>query len=387
MPSRERPLKIAVAGGSLGGLCAGIALRGIGCDVDIYERTAGPMTSRGAGIVVQPDLLGLMKEGGAPRLPVTTCSHRQYLDPDGGRRLMPAPQQFTSWDAIYGTLRAAFPVERYHPDARLTGFDQSGNTVTAHFEGRADVTADLLICADGGRSASRDMLIIPRRVPTYAGYFAWRGTIEEEHAPAELARFFVDRFSFCDARSGGHILAYFIPGANASVEAGKRRINWVWYVDAPEGPELDELLTDMDGRRRTGSVPPGMTRPAAIRQLYEQASAQIHPQFADLVRSTREPFIQVIQDFAVEQMVFGRVALLGDAAFIVRPHTAAATAKAAADAMTLAGALSRHERVPDALAAWERNRVAAGLSLTQYGIALGERTATARLANTTPSEP
>jgi len=387
MSSRERPLKITVAGGSLGGLCAGIALRGIGCDVDVYERTAGPMTSRGAGIVVQPDLLSLMKEGGAPRLPVTTCSHRQYLDPGGGRRLMPAPQQFTSWDAIYGTLRAAFPVERYHQDARLTGFDQSGSTATAHFEGRADVTADLLICADGGRSTSRDVLITPRRVPTYAGYFAWRGAIEEENAPAALASFFADRFSFCDARSGGHILAYFIPGANASVEAGKRRINWVWYVHAPQGPELYELLTDVDGRRRTGSVPPGMTRPDAIGQLYEQATTQLHPQFADLVHSTREPFIQVIQDFAVEQMVFGRVALLGDAAFIVRPHTAAATAKAAADATALAAALNRGDRVEDALATWERNRVAAGLSLTQYGIALGERTATLRPVNATPGEP
>jgi 2-polyprenyl-6-methoxyphenol hydroxylase-like FAD-dependent oxidoreductase len=150
---------------------------------------------------------------------------------------------------------------------------------------------------------------------------------------------------------------------------------------------LDELLTDIDGRHHTGSVPPGMIRPDAIAQLYEQATAQLHPQFADLVRSTREPFIQVIQDFAVEQMVFGRVALLGDAAFIVRPHTAAATAKAAADATTLAEELNRHERMPDALAAWERTRVAAGLSLTQYGIALGERTAAARPANATPREP
>lgn len=393
MSSREnRSLKVTVAGGSLGGLCAGIALHGIGCDVNVFERTAGPMTSRGAGIVVQPDLLGLMQAHGAPRLPVTTCMHRQYLDPDGGGRLMPAPQQFTSWDAIYQTLRSAFPAERYHQDAQLTGFSQAGETATAHFQGRVDVTADLLICADGGRSASRDALIVPRRVPTYAGYFAWRGTIEEADAPAELARFFVDRFSFCDARSGGHILAYFIPGADASTnrasaEAGKRRINWVWYVHAPEGPELDELLTDKDGRRRTGSVPPGMTRPDAIGRLYEQATAQIHPQFAELVRSTPEPFIQVIQDFAVEQMVYDRVLLLGDAAFIVRPHTAAATAKAAADAMTLAASLKRRDNVSDALADWQRSRVAAGLSLTQYGIALGERTAAARPSGATPSEP
>ncbi|HEY7116067.1 MAG TPA: FAD-dependent monooxygenase [Tepidisphaeraceae bacterium] len=382
----KRPLKVAIAGGSLGGLCAGIALHGIGCDVNVFERTAGPMTSRGAGIVVQPDLLALMASGGAPTLPTTMCLHRQYLDPDGGRRLMPAPQQFTSWDAIYQTLLAAFPSDRYHQDHRLTGFDQSVETATARFAGRDDVTADLLVCADGSRSASRDTLIKPPRVPTYAGYFAWRGTIEESDAPSDLAQFFVDRFSFCDARSGGHILAYFIPGANASAKVGERRINWVWYVHAPEGPELDDLLTDKDGQRRDGSVPPGMARLSAIDGLYTRASAQLHPRFAELVRSTREPFIQVIQDFAVEQMVFGRVLLLGDAAFIVRPHTAAATAKAAADAMELAASLMRRDRVSDALADWQRSRVAAGLSLTDYGIALGERTAALRPA-TTPSDP
>jgi 2-polyprenyl-6-methoxyphenol hydroxylase-like FAD-dependent oxidoreductase len=85
-------------------------------------------------------------------------------------------------------------------------------------------------------------------------------------------------------------------------------------------------------------------------------------------------------------MVFGRVLLLGDAAFIVRPHTAAATAKAAADAMELAASLMRRDRVSDALADWQRSRVAAGLSLTDYGIALGERTAALRPA-TTPSDP
>jgi 2-polyprenyl-6-methoxyphenol hydroxylase-like FAD-dependent oxidoreductase len=78
-------LRVAVAGGSIGGLCTGIALRAIGCDVNIFERTTGPMTSRGAGIVVQPDLLALMQAHGAPRLPITTCTHRQYSEPSKRR--------------------------------------------------------------------------------------------------------------------------------------------------------------------------------------------------------------------------------------------------------------------------------------------------------------
>lgn len=57
----ELPLKVEVAGGSIGGLCAGIALRGIGADVEIFERDPGPMNTHGAGIVVQPQLTSLLR--------------------------------------------------------------------------------------------------------------------------------------------------------------------------------------------------------------------------------------------------------------------------------------------------------------------------------------
>ena len=77
-------MKVTIAGGSIGGLCAGIALRGIGADVQIFERESGPMDIRGAGIVVQPHLTSLLREHHAPELPVTSCQIRRYLDPVGG---------------------------------------------------------------------------------------------------------------------------------------------------------------------------------------------------------------------------------------------------------------------------------------------------------------
>src|SRR5215469_17495899 len=109
------PLRVAVAGGSIGGLCAGIALRGVGCEVEVYERTPGAMDSRGAGIVVQNDLLNLLQRHGAPDLPAVSCRQRQYLLPQGGDSIVTAsPQRFTSWLAIYRTLRSIFPDEHYH---------------------------------------------------------------------------------------------------------------------------------------------------------------------------------------------------------------------------------------------------------------------------------
>ena len=66
------PLRIAVAGGSIGGLCAGLALRGAGFDVQVYESASGPMETRGAGIVVQGELIDLLTtsaESETPRDP------------------------------------------------------------------------------------------------------------------------------------------------------------------------------------------------------------------------------------------------------------------------------------------------------------------------------
>jgi len=69
-----KDLRVVVAGGSLGGLCAGVALRGQGAKVDIYERHAGEMENRGAGIVVQQELTSLLQSHGAPPLPTTGAS-------------------------------------------------------------------------------------------------------------------------------------------------------------------------------------------------------------------------------------------------------------------------------------------------------------------------
>ena len=114
-----------------------------------------------------------------------------------------------------------------------------------------------MVCADGSRSGTRHRLL-PEVEPLYAGYVAWRGTIEEEQVAPELVRFFDQSFTFCEARSGGHVLCYFIPGPNAATEPGRRRLNWVWYVNVPAGPRLDRLLTDRNGELHVGSVPAGM---------------------------------------------------------------------------------------------------------------------------------
>jgi hypothetical protein len=79
-------MRAVVAGGSIGGLCAGLALRHSGADVEIFERHPGPMETRGAGIVVQHELTEILRRYDAPSLPTTSCSRRRYLDPQRGQR-------------------------------------------------------------------------------------------------------------------------------------------------------------------------------------------------------------------------------------------------------------------------------------------------------------
>src|SRR5467141_2349571 len=373
MSGAARPLRIAVAGGSIGGLCAGLALRGAGFDVRVYERVSGPMETRGAGIVVQSELIDLLRTHGAGALPTTQCRLRRYLSPGGGEgEVQRAPQDFTSWEAIYRTLVAAFPSDRYHRGATLTDFGNGDGVVRAHIDGHGVVDADVLVAADGAQSPTRRRFL-PDLSSTYAGYVAWRGTLDEADAPPDLVRFFDDTFTFSEARSAGHILVYFIPGDGADTNIGKRRLHWVWYVGVGEA-DLPRILVDRDGRQHHASLPFGGTPDSAIRDLCDLARREVHPMLAALVAATPQPFLQTIVDVIPARTVFGRVCLLGDAAFVVRPHTAGATAKAARDAMTLARALKRAGGNIDAgLSGFEEMQIEFGRGLVDYGVALGRR--------------
>jgi 2-polyprenyl-6-methoxyphenol hydroxylase-like FAD-dependent oxidoreductase len=366
-------MRAVVAGGSIGGLCAGVALRHSGADVEIFERHPGAMETRGAGIVVQHELTEILRRYGAPSLPTTSCSRRRYLDPQGGNgRTQDMPQQFTSWESIYLTLRAAFPNESYHSGATLERFEGTGERVAADVVGRGTVTADLLVCADGAQSEMRRRLL-PQVREHYAGYIAWRGTVNEAAVPKDFATFFDDTFTFSEARSGGHILVYLIPGANADASFGHRLINWVWYVSA-HAKDLTLLLTDRYGRPHHNSLPEGLATDKSVSDLHIRARHEVHPRMAELIEMTPNPFIQTIVDVVVPQTVFGRTCLLGDAAFVVRPHTAGATAKAAREAMLLADSLQESAGdLNSALSRFQSAQLRYGSELHQYGVALGSR--------------
>jgi 2-polyprenyl-6-methoxyphenol hydroxylase-like FAD-dependent oxidoreductase len=138
--------------------------------------------------------------------------------------------------------------------------------------------------------------------------------------------------------------------------------------------ELARILVDANGDQHHASRPHGLTPATMIDELCGLAKRDVHPMFAALVAETPEPFVQTIVDVVVPHTLFSRIVLTGDAAFVVRPHTADATAKAARDASVLARSLARaHANIDAWLSAAEGAQLEYGNSLVSHGIALGNR--------------
>jgi len=370
----SRPLRVIVVGGSHSGLLTALALGAVNCNVEVFERSPHEMKERGAGIVLQPETLQFLSSHGiATKEAISILPKiRQDLGRDSKvtREEVSYLSLMTSWDCLYRQLRAAFPDQHYHKGNKLVSFEQDENQVIGRFNDGQLITCDLLVCADGANSTCRRRLL-PDIALHYAGYVAWRGVIEESEVSPEVASVFTDKFIFFKAPQT-HIMCYMIPGNGGELSKGKRRFNWVWYWNVPEGEQLRQVLTDRTGRFRDYSVPQGTIRQELVEQQRAIAQNVLPEVFLHLFEQTLDPFIQPIYDLSVPQMVFGRVCLTGDAAFVLRPHTGASTSKAATNAMELAKEVQLYKGdVVTALKKWEVSQLELGNDLKALGISRG----------------
>jgi 2-polyprenyl-6-methoxyphenol hydroxylase-like FAD-dependent oxidoreductase len=368
--------QVLIIGGSLGGLFVGNLLCQIGWDVDIFERSPHDLDSRGGGIVLQPEVVEVFRRGGVDIRIVdlgVRSEYRTVFRPDGSIESKHfAPQTQTSWSLIYTTLKAACGDRNYHQAETLMRVDQDpgARTVTAHFENESCETGQLLVGADGGNSTVREQFW-PTMRPTYAGYLAWRGLVPEDEMPPTAREMLHGDFGFANNK-GSHILGYLVPGENNDVRPGHRLYNWVWYRVADERM-LGEIMTDRDGHPRGYAIPEGFLADRWVEHIHREAENLLPLPFRGVVQATTQPFAQAIRDLASDHMVVGRVMIIGDAAAIPRPHTAASTSKAAANALALVDALQASPNdLPAALARWEPPQVALGKYLRQQGSQIGD---------------
>ncbi len=366
--SKQR--RALIVGGSMSGLLAGIMLKRRGWNVDIFERVDSELAGRGAGIVAQSELIARMKALGLDvRHLGVAITTRQILDAAGRVTVTTeCPQVLTAWERVYRILRDAFPPEYYHRGCGLKTFEQSSQAVLAHFSDGSTAEADVLVGADGLRSTVRQQCL-PDAGPLYAGYVAWRALLPEGAIPPAIRNAMFEMMVFC-LPPGEQCLGYPVAGPDGDLRPGHRRYNVVWYRPADEANELPWLLTDETGVTHSISIPPPLIRRDTIAAMRAAAERLLAPQFREIVRLIGEPILQPIYDLESPRLAFGRVAIIGDAAFVARPHVAAGVSKAADDAAALAEALDG-DNVEGALRRFEVQRLREGKKIIERARHLG----------------
>ena len=354
----------------MSGLFSAAFLRQIGWDVDVYERSRVELVGRGAGITGHPELLDALDASGAGTEQLgVEVPKRVALNRDG--RITderPLQQILTSWDRLQRLLRATIDPAHYHLGHSFERVEQDERGVRVKFADGGVEQADILVGGDGIRSSVRGQMA-PDVQPIYAGYYIWRGAPNEADLEPETLRTIYPLFTFYLPRHQ-QVIGYPIAGFDDDLTPGKRRYNFIWYRVA-DAAQLREMCVDENGVQHDYSVPPPLIRKDLIADMYKDARAILPDRLLDCLMKIKQPFITPIYDFTAPQIVFGRVAMVGDAAANARPHMGFGMAKAATDAQALAKHLDAHDDIDAALKAYNAERQPIGNTIVLHGRKLG----------------
>ena len=354
----------------MSGLFTAAFLRQIGWDVDVYERSSVELVGRGAGITGHPELLDALEASGAGTKDLgVEVPKRVAIDRDG--RITderPLRQILTSWDRLQQILRGTIDEAHYHLGWNFERVDQDERGVRVQFSGGRVEHADILVGGDGIRSSVRAQMA-PEVQPVYAGYYIWRGAPNEaDLEPGTLNSIYPLFTFFLPPRQ--EVITYPIAGFNNDLRPGHRRFNFLWYRVA-DAAKLREMNVDENGVQHEYSVPPPLIRKDLIADMYKDAREILPPALLDALMKIKQPFITPIYDFTAPSIVYGRVAMVGDAAANARPHMGFGMAKAGTDAQALAKALRDHDDIDDALDAYNEERQPIGNTIVMHGRKLG----------------
>lgn len=390
---------VAVVGGSIAGSAfAGAAAR-LGAErVVVLERSPGRLEDRGLGICTHNDRFAELVDAG--HLAPDTRRHRLTVrswvtrapagrgDGDGGTRgrgrllwAQPFPFHSHHWAVLWQALRESAPAAvEYRLGSTVTavgdeggaseaggnegGGNESGASAGAWIE-EADGTRtpyDLVIGADGYRSVVR-AAVCPQAVPEYAGYVCWRGSFDSALL-AELpggAGVWPEEECITVCYRGGQVVIYRIPG----LTPGTTQVNWVFYAPTPDWLRLDGPT----------AVAAGALSDQQLDGMREFAERQLPSYWAGVIALTprERTLLQPVYDLATPHRTAGRLLIGGDAATVVRPHNTSGAVKALQDAHAFeqAGRRLGGGSWSPLLAAYDRERTAAGLELVNLGRTLG----------------
>jgi 2-polyprenyl-6-methoxyphenol hydroxylase-like FAD-dependent oxidoreductase len=366
----RRNRRAVIVGGSMSGLFSAAFLRRIGWDVDVYERSSVELVGRGAGITGHPELFdALIASGAGIDTLGVEVPKRIAIDRDGRvTDERPLRQILTSWDRLQRLLRATIDPAHYHLGWNFERVDQNERGVRVQFSGGRVEHADILIGGDGIRSSVRGQMA-PEVQPIYAGYYIWRGAPNEADLSPKTLKEVYPYFTFY-LPPRQEVITYPIAGFDDDLTPGKRRFNFIWYRVA-DAARLREMNVDENGVQHEYSVPPPLIRKDLIADMHRDAREILPDTLLDALMQIRQPFITPIYDFTAPSIVFGRVAMVGDAAANARPHMGFGMAKAGTDAQALAKHLHENDDIDAALKAYNAERQPIGNTIVMHGRKLG----------------
>ena len=363
--------RAVIVGGSVGGLFAGNFLIRQGWSVDILEQAQANLASRGTGIAWHDELTVIMEMLDIPpdETAGVNVTGRTAFDRTGAIiAQFDLNQRLGAWNRVFLPLYDAFPKNRYHNGVQMRSLSTLNDVTTVITKDGRRFEADLIIGADGFQSTVRKA-VAPDIDPTYSGYVAWRGVSQESVLSSEFRANVFHHYAFLFMRSS-LLIGYPMAGADGSIEPGGRRYNYLWYYPAP-GQQLTDILTDADGKVHDCGIPPPLMRPEHLDSVRANAQRDMPASFQDAVNLADTTIVQPIYDVLSQRIAIGNVALLGDAAFVARPHVGVGVLKAGQDAFSLTTALTECDSIPEALARYETERLRPGQRAVWHGRDLG----------------
>ncbi|MCS5710775.1 FAD binding domain-containing protein [Candidatus Berkiella aquae] len=334
------PLKeqhIGIIGGSIAGLAVGASLLQLGAKVTILERSEHPLEGRGAGIVlpeplIQQCIAANLFDKDISRLSVShrsfiTQSHQSIWD-------QPIAVMCLNWSDIYSQLRKRIPDSHYHQGKMVETLSQTEKVYHLQTQDGSSYSFDFLIGADGIHSGVRNAFF-SETTYHYAGYIAWRGVIPlNEVKSNELFSEHIPYFVY----PNGHLLLYIIPGQQTDAPL----LNWVMYEICSQA-DLENKLIDTDGNKHEVSIPPGGLNKETQKHLHLFATTHLPSDIAQIICHTEKPFLQAVYDLKAPKVLQDQTCLIGDAALILRPHSASGVVKALMDSLSLVKAFETND--------------------------------------------
>jgi 2-polyprenyl-6-methoxyphenol hydroxylase-like FAD-dependent oxidoreductase len=360
-----------VAGGSLVGLSAAIALSRLGMDVTVFERSPARAVDGGGGLGVDVALLRQVT-GIGEEPPVLHGIDRDTT----------AWHLLQAWLEAHAVRRPGVMVHRgMQVTAVLPGSDQQPASVVTADGG--EHRADLVIGTDGARSTVRAAVDPEYPDARYAGVLLWRCLVDEQAMPPGVALPRAREPSREIYAGPYRLVTYLVPGAAGETATGHRRLNMVWY-----DPQQRDLLRDagvLDGETIHGSLAPG-TLPAPVRdRLAEFAEANWPSPWREalaLAFGSGTVFGTPIVHYEPRRLARGRTALAGDSAHAASPMVGGGFRQGLYDVAALAQvatAMTSAAEIPGALVRYQELR----MRPAAQHVAASERATAAYLAHAT----